>query len=254
LIAMLGAALLAAGPRDDEPQPGSEAPGFHGMLVLGTDTIYISHLPMFVPQHRYQGIWKVTFGGEADRKYRAERVGPGAEGMFTLAPKELFRLPELTGSRTSFRADVFSGHFERGGTRILENVTVTLRGQVHWHPFRTSHGRPESITYVLFGDERELFLAHWISVSPNYDQVLVVKPSRPSRGLPAIAQFVIPGRSDDNALRAGESVAGLTVAHADPEAPVLLVPSDLQVVSEVYLEKGELRDNGLSGGASHARR
>jgi hypothetical protein len=48
-------------------QPGHEAPGFHGMLVLGAERIYVSHLPMFTAEHRYQGIWQVTFAEQADQ-------------------------------------------------------------------------------------------------------------------------------------------------------------------------------------------
>jgi len=230
-----------------DAQPGTESPGVHGMLVLGSESIYASHLPMFMPQHRYQGIWEVSFGAEGDKVYRAERARPeNAKQIFTLNPLERFRLPELTQTRKSFQADVFLGHFEREGhERILQNVKVTLRRQVHWHPFRNSHERPEAATYLLFGKDKELFLAHWISLAPNFDQVVSVTPSKPLGEIPEGAQLVIARRNDGDDLKAGESVSGMMIA-GRPEQPFTATPVDLKVGSVIYLEKGELAENELT--------
>jgi hypothetical protein len=192
-MALLSLLAAAAG-----AQPGTEPPGIHGMLVFGGEAIYVSHLPMFMPQHRYQGIWEVSFGEEGDRAYRAERARSGNAGkIFTLEPREKFRLPELTSGRTSFKADVFLGHFEREGHRLLlPNATVTLRRQVHWHPFRAAHARPTPLTYALFGKGKETYLAHWISTAPNFDQILAITPAKPIAEIPAGAQVVLPSRAD----------------------------------------------------------
>ncbi|MEA2564597.1 MAG: hypothetical protein QOH06_6101 [Acidobacteriota bacterium] len=230
-----------------EAQPGTEEPGTHGMLVLGSGTVYVSHLPMFMPQHRYQGIWEVSFGEEGDKVYRAERARPeNAKLIFTLEPQEEFLLPELTKTRKSFRADIYRGHFERPGhERILENVKVTIREQVHWHPFRNSHERPEPLTYLLFGKGNELFLAHWISLAPNYDQIVSVTSSKPLGEIPEGAQLVLAKRSDGDALKAGESVSGMMIAGL-PEQPFTVKPVDLKVGSVIYLEKGELAKSTLA--------
>src|SRR5262245_4310135 len=100
LRSFLTAIILSLAAWQAEAQPGTEDPGIHGMLVLGSDSVYVSHLPMFMPQHRYQGIWEVSFGEEGDEVYRAERARPeNAKLIFTLEPLERFRLPELTQSR-----------------------------------------------------------------------------------------------------------------------------------------------------------
>ena len=223
-------------------QPGHETPGFHGMLVLGSEQIYASHLPMFTAQHRYQGIWQVTFGAQADQVYRDARAQAANDGViFTLAPNEDFRLPELTGARESFRADVFVGHFERPGNRkLLDDVTVTVERQVHWHPFLVEHARPERLTYQLFGDGAQAYLAHWISVAPDYDQILQVAPAASGSPLPALAQVVVLDRSDDQALRPGEVVPVLLLEHGGSDTPIRVTATDLTVDSEFYREEGEL--------------
>ena len=206
----VAAFLMAASPGGAQ-EIGQEDPDFHGMLVLGGETVYISHLPMFHAVHRYQGIWEVSFGAEGDREYRAERARPAnAKQIFTLAPKEDFRLPELTTTKRSFRGNLFVGHFERRDNRLLlADVTVTLKRLVHFHPFKRDHQLPEGLTYLLFGTGNERFLAHWISVAPNFDQILVVSPNASIGDIPPGALFTVPGRRDSERLRAGNSVSGV---------------------------------------------
>lgn len=225
-----------------EVEPGTESPGFHGMLLFGSERIYMSHLPMFMPQHRYQGIWEVSLGAVVDAAYRAERARPDNVGaIFTVAPQELFRLPELTTTRDSFVADIFVGHFERPGHRkLLEGVTVTLKQAIHWHPFLADDRRLDQATYTLFGDDDELFLAHWISAAPSYDQILVVTPSLAIGQVPAGAQFVMLERSDEQPLRAGEMAAGLMVQRDRPDGPVQIEMVELTVRAVYYLEEREL--------------
>lgn len=228
-------------------EPDSEPPGFHGMLVLGGDTIYASHLPMFTPQHRYQGIWRITFGADGDAVYRDARAQPELEGViFTLAPEETFRLPELTGSRDSFVADVFVGHFERpGNKKLLEDVTVSIEEQIHWHPFLTEHTRPERLTYTMFSDGHETFAAHWISAVPDYDQIVTVKGVSPEIKLPPVAQMIVLDRGDDQALSAGEMVSVLLLEHRGRDTPIRATTTDLRVLEQVYIEERELSFSNL---------
>lgn len=230
-----------------DAQLGSELPGVHGMLVLGSESIYVSHLPMFTDKHRYQAIWEVSFGEEADKVYRAVRARPeNAKLVFTLKPTELFRLPELQRMRLTFQADVFQGHFERkGNKRILQDVLVTIKQPAHWHPFRSRHEPPDSLTYILFGKGNELFLAHWISAAPSYDQIVSVTPSVPLGDIPEGAQFVLPKRGDGEALQSGESVSGLMIVSRGEEEALRVKPVDLKVGSVIYLEKGELAESDL---------
>jgi hypothetical protein len=44
---------------------GSENPamGLHGMLIIGEETLYVSHLPMWMRPHNFQVILEVIFIG-----------------------------------------------------------------------------------------------------------------------------------------------------------------------------------------------
>jgi hypothetical protein len=240
LLSLLLAAFLAG-----EALPGSEAAGGHGMLVFGSGAIYASHLPMFMPKHRYQAVFEVSFGAAGDALYRAERQSLGDAAIFTLDPTEAFRMPELEGSRTSFSADVFAGHFERPGhRRILQGVTVTLVRRFAWHPFRRAHIRPESLTYLVAGTADELYLVHWISKAPDYDQVLAAKRTAPL-ALDGECELVVPGRPDERPLVTGERAAGLLSCDLGSERPRRVAPVELAVGAQLYLERDELHDDGL---------
>ena len=184
-----------------------------------------------------------------DATYRAERAQPSNAGqVFSLNPKERFVLPELAAGRTSFRAEVFVGHFERPGHRlILPDATVTLKNAVHFHPFKRSHRPLEALTYIVFGKSTELFLAHWISTAPSFDQILIVSPTAPIGEIPPGTVLTLPGRSDGRGLVTGESVSGVLVAGRGPEVPFLVQPLSVKVTSQFFLEKGELTPNELPG-------
>lgn len=102
----------ADGPARPDPAAG------HGMLVLGLDTSYFYHLPMFMSPHDYQVILEGTLsrdGADPQRTYREDRKGNPQTRVYTLAPVP-FVLPELFPpalKRKKFRGDLFRGHFEK---------------------------------------------------------------------------------------------------------------------------------------------
>ncbi len=53
--------------------------GLHGMLIVGEETIYVSHLPMWMAPHNFQMILEVTFKGpdQPQARYVADRKTTG---------------------------------------------------------------------------------------------------------------------------------------------------------------------------------
>ena len=82
---------------------GSDTTGLHGMLLFGTDPLYLSHLPMFGHPHNFQVILEVAFDADAAAVLRADRED-GGDDLYTFAPAE-FPITELdpagAGARTS---------------------------------------------------------------------------------------------------------------------------------------------------------
>jgi hypothetical protein len=168
-----------------------DLPGTHNMLVVGHDSIFLSHLPMFegvnetnsafTSPHRYQVILQAELsrsGESVDELYAKDRRrNPGVK-MYTLQPEKfiLSRLftPDARPRLTNFEGMVFRGHLERGGRPIegLTDISIRIKKVVHARMFDPSDDKPDKLTYILFGTGQDLFLAHRIAKPPDFDQVL----------------------------------------------------------------------------------
>ncbi len=150
-----------------------DKPATHGMLLMGSETIYASHLPMFHSPHDYQVILKLKFDLDGDQKYTEDRKAHAEELVYTIEPEE-FVLPEMVNRTKKFKSKVYRGHFERGGVMIAEDVTVTIEQVIYFNQFRNDAMRPAQLKYILFGNSKEQFLAHLISARPDFDEVIAV--------------------------------------------------------------------------------
>jgi hypothetical protein len=241
------------GPADQHHGDPEEAPkDFHGMLVVGEEIFYLSHLPMFDhSNHDIQAILEVTFtneGSDPQADYANDRKETQTR-TYTLAPEEEFFLPEVVSTdpahppRRSFTATIYQGHFEKGGTPVASAV-VNVVNVVHFRKFDPHAQELPQLRYLLFGKRPELFLAHWINKAPDFDQVLPVRVAGREftedelrRGVPV----VVPSRANSlsERLRQGDRVtAEAQLAGAeDPES----VEIQLEAGTELYFEEGELR-------------
>ena len=235
--------------------------GTHNMLVFGDKKIYLSHLPMFdgvnedktefTAPHRYQVILEVSFlkgGQNLQSIYNDDRRKNAGVRIYTLNP-ERFVLPRLgLGSPQSpllsgFKAKIFRGHLEKGGQVVagLENVDVKLNRIVHYRKFNPNASRLADLKYLLFGSSQEIFLAHYISKPPDFDQILSVKVDGHNftdAELGIGIEITIPGKSNQASERIKEAqqVTG-QMPTADPRRPLKF---NLKADQEIYFEEGEL--------------
>jgi len=224
------------------------------MLVIGEQSVYLSHLPMFMSPHDYQVILEATFtkpGDDPQEQYFRDRQQSGAR-VYTLPP-ESFVLPDLVEKgpdgrprRSSFRGDVFRNHFERTQTkpaRVSQGVTVNVKNVIYFQQFDSDAQQPADLSYLLFGKGSELFLAHEIFSPPDYDHVLSVTVSGHQFGddaLTTAVKIVFPGRANgaQTRLREGERLAGQALL-AGGGTPIAV---NVQVGKEFYFETGDLRE------------
>ena len=141
MLRTLGAAACAASMPSSalgSPAP-QEAPATHNWMLVGSQTAFLSHLPMFeklnpagtdyLTPHRFQVILQASFtsrGSDVSPLYFADRRDHKNVKMFTVSPSKDFVLAQVVSSPPlkSFQATVFRGHLERGGQPIrgLQNV------------------------------------------------------------------------------------------------------------------------------------
>ena len=223
---------------------GEEKAGFHGMLLFGRKEIFMSHLPMFMPQHRYQAIWQITFGNELDFEYLQASLK--SDNYFTIAPVELFKLPDLKNNKQSFLCDVYEGHFERNPKRLLfRKVKVSIVELIHWHPFLNTDRRLNDLTYILFGSRENHYLAHWISTSPNFDQLLSISSITDEITMGNL--IVISGYSDDQPIQITDTnLKGKLLSSVSLHTQTFIKNVELIINSHIYLESNELKNNMIS--------
>jgi hypothetical protein len=225
------------------------------MLMVGQETVFLSHLPMFkTPDfdspHRYQVILEATLkkdGRDAQPTYISDRKSNPSKKIYTLGPEE-FILPNLSSANANpplnkFKANVFRGHLEKPGKRlIIEDADVSIQKVVHFREFDPQAKALAQLEYILFGKGSELFLAHFITRPPDFDQVLSVKITDHSftdeelrKGLRVV--FARPNTISKRLLAKQEAVAEVKPAPGGAQP----VKARVKALVEYYFEEGELR-------------
>jgi hypothetical protein len=240
--------------RGAEAAPANqEAAAVHNCMLVGNQTAFLSHLPMFqrlnqagteyLTPHRFQVILQASFVSSrtyVTNVYFAERQGHPETRMFTVEPKP-FVLPELTAAQplTSFQGTVFRGHVERGGQAIdaLTGTTVRVERVIHFHRFDPKEQAADVLAYLLFGRGKELFLAHLIVKPPDFDQILSIEftgPELTDNHLGRATLISVPDRKNLPSERIKE---GQQVAAKLPSGTKVTI----QALREFYFEEGELQ-------------
>src|SRR5687768_7078544 len=105
----------------------ADMPSTHGVLLFGDKVSYASHLPMFHEPHDYQVILKLALEDlprSVTVRVHYEESKKNKKNLFTLVPETMDLTEIINGTKTSFMASIYEGHFERGG-RDLGQAIVT---------------------------------------------------------------------------------------------------------------------------------
>ncbi len=149
----------------------------HGMMFFGgkkSPSVYASHLPMFHTPHDYQIILEVEIADEARAAYQKSLRTNPKETVYTLVP-EVFVLPEMLDNPRPFKAEIYTGHFERGGKPITGKLPVSIKRVIYRQKFDTAAKRPKTASYLVFGNNKEQFAAHTITAKPDFDQIVSLR-------------------------------------------------------------------------------
>jgi hypothetical protein len=214
------------------------------MVVVGTEPVYLSHLPMFMKPHDFQVVLHAGFGDDAGQVYVEDRAAHPKALLYTLAPAPFVLpdiLPPAPGKQPrlrTFRGDLFRGHFEQPGPgtdQIAADVEVTVEAVVLGHRFESAAPTPDVLTYLLFGAGAELWLAHVITGPPDFDQLVsVTVADHPftAKALAAGVPVTVPGRKNAAAERVG--IDGGAVVAASAVVAGKAVPVELRPQVEFY--------------------
>ncbi|MEO6531315.1 MAG: hypothetical protein ABIN10_09785, partial [Specibacter sp.] len=163
-----------------EGHGGGGTMGVHGMLLFGQETLYLSHLPMFHSPHNFQVIIEVGFDETASEALRTDHES-GGHDLYTFEPIP-FPITELNPqeggpARPSIRGTIYRGHFENGGQPVARGAVAGVRNVVYFNELEVnaSHAADKELSYLCFGRGGQLHLAHRITASPDFDQILTAK-------------------------------------------------------------------------------
>lgn len=212
----------------------TDRPSVHGMMMMGKETVYLSHLPMFHSPHDYQALLEVEIDEPGKKAYVKSQLSSD-ETVYTLVP-ESFVLPEMVANPRPFKAQVFKGHFERGGKLIAQNVTVTIKSVLHFRKLDADAEKPLASTQLLFGNEKEQFLAHMIHGQPDFDQILSVKvPAEIATNLTHAPSLVVTAQGHPNSepLNNSDFLEAVSSNGSSQKVPI-------EVLKSLYLEFGDL--------------
>jgi hypothetical protein len=207
LVFMVGPAAVAQTP--EAPKPQVPAPqhrmGVHGMVLFGAGPrLYASHIPMFQRPHDRQLVIAVSL---SHPELAAQRNF--SDGTYTLEP-ERFDLDALSEGRLKqFKATLYRGNFEGGGTALHRDVTVRVEAVEQVRPLDAA-AEPAELSYWLVGEGKEVYLVHTISRALDFDHVVKVsleKPVSRPKGK-SLTTLRFPGRKNaaDGRFRAGEQL------------------------------------------------
>ncbi len=171
----------------------------HGMLVLGKEKIYLSHLPMFHSPHDFQAIMEVKLDKVGESTYLALRKK--GDDLVTLVP-EPFVLPDMLANPKPFLADIYLGHFERGGVVKATKVMVTIQNVILQRKLSPLEVKGDVYEGFIFGEKDDLYLAHLIKGRPDFDQFFSVQGSLKQN---SVINF--PGSDPRSFLKLGEAIS-----------------------------------------------
>lgn len=170
LLMMMTCQTLAQDEKQAPPPPLDPAyEGIHGMVMVNNSaTLYVSHLPLYSKPHDAQIVYKVSVA-EPHVRYLVRDAD-----LVTIMPQKFNLQRMMRGEAFTITADIYTGHFERGGIKIYENIVVSLDEQLYYRELKdlaSSSIKREYDSIPLGKNER--MLIHKIQSRPSYDHLIL---------------------------------------------------------------------------------
>ncbi len=171
LVVTLGAYGLESAKR----HPASY--GVHGMALFGgNDALFASHLPMFHAPHNQQVILQIEIIDPVIRRSVGMELERKAE-LWTLNPEPfaLSALWQKDSPLREFNAEIFHGHFERGGNSRFQRVKIrVVRVAFHAQLSAKPKAGVGFETYQVVQVGTSNFLFKHINARPDFDHIVKI--------------------------------------------------------------------------------
>jgi hypothetical protein len=181
----------------------------HTMVVIGTENLFLSHLPLYGAPHDYQIILKVELDPISKAALLDDQQTTGAK-LYTIFPPPitLISLADALRSGNTFELDgstIARGQIEDDAPRIIFNAKFTVTKALHFRQLNSNDADPAASKYLLFGANDENFVAHLIAGAPNFDHILEVTAPA-GKVVDFVAQEIdIPAQAPDALLNENQT-------------------------------------------------
>ncbi|XOV78294.1 MAG: hypothetical protein ACFHVJ_15280 [Aestuariibacter sp.] len=168
----LSFSLFAQDKKEKEPPMDPEYMGVHGMVLAEANyKLYASHLPLYRKPHNAQILYKV----ESPDSPLILMVRDA--DLVTVKPKPFNLERMLRGHKFTIEAEVYLGHFERGGMKVRDNIKIVLSEQIYKRKLEKLEPPTNQQVYdvVRVGKSAKIMI-HQIQGSPSYDHILFFDP------------------------------------------------------------------------------
>ena len=186
----------------------------HAWVMLGHETLFICHLPMFHhAEHAYQCVLRVSLSDKALQAYRTlRRQYPRSTFFIANVEGDPMTLPELKiGKRKSFVAEVFRDIPEisapeyktwpwEGQQVAIQDFAVTVEQVVLYRHYDANAQPNRTLGYYLFGAGEEAHMTNQQFRAPGFDHVVSLTHAPgwlPEEELAAGVQVSVPGLAKD---------------------------------------------------------
>lgn len=164
--------LVLLSPAQAEPEHQHSYTGSHGMVLFAAEQkLLVSHLPLYRPPHDYQLVYQIQLPQASTQSVLATLQ---RGDMLTVLPQNFDLMLMISAQRFTVQADIYQGHFERGGTPWLTDVTVKFEQQVFKRGLQQPGTDKLNAQYAAFSVANQHFLLHQIMGAPSFDQIIRV--------------------------------------------------------------------------------
>ncbi|MDO6444220.1 hypothetical protein Q4493_00380 [Colwellia sp. 1_MG-2023] len=144
--------------------------GEHGMVLFTkSSSIYASHLPLYHKPHNVQLIYKL----ENKNLALLQSVRDG--GLVTIKPKPFNLQRLMRGEKMIINVDVYSGHFERDGMLVYENIPLSFAKRLYVREMieLEESSRQQAYDVINLNKNYKIYV-HKIQKAPSFDHILYI--------------------------------------------------------------------------------
>jgi hypothetical protein len=150
------------------PSLDPEYTSVHGMaLVTQGSSIYASYLPLYNKPHNVQLLYKL------DNKNLAVLQTIRDSSLITIKSKPFNLQRLMRGEKMVIQADLYAGHFDRGGMLVYENISLSFDKKLYVRTFDDIKPSSTKQEYDVVSLRKNYNIyIHRIQQAPSFDHIL----------------------------------------------------------------------------------